>query len=73
MDVGQMNTYLNYFKDEVNIEDDNPPIGIILSADKNHKLVKYALGGISNKMFISKYQLYLPTEAELKKEIDLLK
>ena len=59
-DVGQMNMYLNYFKTEENIEDDNEPIGIILSAEKEHISVQYALGGISNKLFVSKYQLYLP-------------
>ncbi|HNW97204.1 MAG TPA: PDDEXK nuclease domain-containing protein [Bacteroidales bacterium] len=59
-DIGQMNLYLNYFKVEENIEGDNEPIGIILSADKDDVLVEYAMGSISNKIFVSKYQLYLP-------------
>jgi len=64
-DVGQMNMYLNYFKAEEMTAGDNNPIGIILSADKDHLLVEYALGGISNKLFISKYKLYLPNKQEL--------
>ena len=54
-DIGQMNLYLNYFKSEENTEGDNPPIGIVLSADKNDILVEYATGGISNNIFVSKY------------------
>ena len=46
-DVGQMNLYLNYFKKEEMVEDDNEPIGIVLGAKKDHVLVEYALGGIS--------------------------
>ena len=60
IDIGQMNLYLNYFKVEENVEGDNEPIGIILSADKDDVLVEYAMGSISNKIFVSKYQLYLP-------------
>ena len=71
-DVGQMNMYLNYFKTEENIEDDNDPIGIILSAEKEHISVEYALGGISNQLFVSKYQLYLPKKEELEKEVKRL-
>lgn len=54
-DIGQMNLYLNYFKKEEMSEDDNEPVGIILGAQKDHVLVEYALGGISNKLFASKY------------------
>ena len=68
-DVGQMNMYLNYFKTEENTDDDNEPIGIILSAEKEHISVQYALGGISNKLFVSKYQLYLPKKEELEEEV----
>lgn len=68
-DIGQMNMYLNCFKEEENSPADNEPIGIILSAEKDHFLVKYALGGISNKLFISKYQLYLPDKNELEKKL----
>lgn len=64
-DVGQMNLYLNYFKTEENVEGDNEPIGIILSAEKDEVLVEFATGGISNKIFVSKYQLYLPDKKQL--------
>ncbi|MCW3090104.1 MAG: hypothetical protein JWP81_1173 [Ferruginibacter sp.] len=64
-----MNLYLNYFKAEENVENDNEPIGIILSADKDEILVEYAMGGISNKIFISKYQLYLPNKKQLQRKV----
>ncbi|MFA7717572.1 MAG: PDDEXK nuclease domain-containing protein [Candidatus Absconditabacterales bacterium] len=69
-DIGQMNMYLNYFKKEEMIAGDNEPIGIILSADKENTLVEYALGGITNQLFVSKYQLYLPNKKELQEKID---
>lgn len=59
-DIGQMNLYLNYFKKEEMHEGDNEPIGIVLGAKKDNVLVEYALGGISNKLFASKYSLSLP-------------
>lgn len=68
-DIGQMNMYLNYFQKEENTEGDNPPIGIILTADKNHILVEYATGGITNKLFVSKYQTYLPNKKELEQKV----
>ncbi len=68
-DIGQMNLYLNYFKTEENVEGDAEPIGIILSADKDEVLVEYATGGISNKIFVSKYQLYLPDKKQLEKQL----
>lgn len=68
-DIGQMNMYLNYFKAEENAADDNDPIGIIIAADKHEFLVKYATGGISNKIFISKYQLHLPNQKELEAKV----
>ncbi|MBI2135534.1 DUF1016 domain-containing protein [Candidatus Woesearchaeota archaeon] len=69
LDIGQMNLYLNYFKDEEMHKEDNEPIGIILAADKNNLLVKYALGSISNKMFVSKYKLYLPDKKMLEDQL----
>ena len=68
-DIGQMNMYLNYFKIEENTEGDNPPIGIVLGANKNDILVEYAIGGISNKIFVSKYQLYLPDRRVLEEKV----
>lgn len=68
-DIGQMNMYLNYFAKEENSSDDNPPIGIILGACKDEVKIEYALGGISNKLFVSKYQLYLPKKGELEQQV----
>jgi predicted nuclease of restriction endonuclease-like (RecB) superfamily len=68
-DAGQMNLYLNYYKDNELSEGDNDPIGIILCANKNEQLVKYATGGLSQKVFVSKYLINLPKEEELKKII----
>lgn len=65
-DVGQMNYYLNYLKDNEMSEGDNPPIGIILCSEKGASTVKYATGSIDNQMFISQYLVALPTEEELK-------
>lgn len=68
-DAGQMNMYLNYFREEEMSAGDTPPIGIILCADKNESLVKYATGGLSKKIFVGKYLVALPSESELKRLI----
>lgn len=64
-DVGQMNLYLNYYKDQESYPGDNPPIGIILCAGKREALVKYATSGMENKLFVSEYMTNLPSEASL--------
>ncbi len=64
-DSGQMTMYLNYFTDNEMTEGDNPPVGIILCAQKNESLVKYATGNLSQQIFVSKYLLNLPNEEEL--------
>ena len=69
-DAGQMNVYLNYFKENEMSENDNPPIGIILCSQKDNALVHYATGGMSQEVFVSKYKLQLPSEAELKALIE---
>lgn len=71
-DIGQMNMYLNYFRKEENVEGDNEPVGIILSKDKDEVLVEYATGGISNKLFVSKYQTYLPDKKILRARLKAL-
>lgn len=71
-DIGQMNLYLNYFKEEENTVDDNPPIGIVLAADKDQILVDYATGSISNQLFVSKYLMYIPDKKQLEKELRFL-
>jgi predicted nuclease of restriction endonuclease-like (RecB) superfamily len=65
-DIGQMNMYLGYFEKEENTEGDNPPIGIVLAREKDEILVEYAMHNISSRLFVSKYQLYLPDKEELK-------
>lgn len=70
--IGQMNLYLNYFKEEENAHDDNPPVGIVLGADKDEILVNYATGSISNQLFVSKYQLYIPNKKILEEELRFL-
>ena len=66
-DIGQMNMYMGYFAIEENMPDDNPPIGIILSKNKDELLVEYATYGMDSNLFVSKYELYLPNRKELEK------
>ena len=68
-DIGQMNLYLNYFKHEVCTEGDNEPFGIVLGAEKDKLTVQYALEGITNQLFVSRYQLYLPDREALSREV----
>lgn len=67
--AGQLNMYLNYYATEVNDEGDNPPIGIILCTDKDSLTAEYALGGLSNQIFASKYTLCLPNKEQLIAEV----
>ena len=69
-DIGQMNMYMGYFENEENTPGDNPPIGIVLAREKDELLVKYAMNNVSSKLFVSKYQLYLPNREELKALIE---
>lgn len=68
--VGQINMYLNYYKTEVNDDTDNEPIGIILCTDKDSIQAEYALGSLSNKIFASKYTLYIPDREELEEQVE---
>lgn len=68
-DIGQMNLYMGYFANEENIEGDNPPIGIILTRNKDELLVEYATYQMNSQLFVQKYQLYLPNEEELRREL----
>lgn len=70
-DIGQMQMYVNYYTRELMNEGDNPPIGIVLCADKSDAIVKYTLPENNNQIFASKYFTYLPTEDELKRELRL--
>lgn len=68
-DIGQMDFYVRYFEQEEKASDDNPTIGLILCSDKNEAIVKYTLLEESRQIFASRYKLYLPTEAELQREL----
>lgn len=67
-DIGQMNFYLNYYREEMNTEGDTEPIGIVLGAYQDKLVMQYALQGISNQVFVSHYQLYLPQREQLEAE-----
>ena len=69
-DLGQMMMYVNYYSREMMNEGDNPPIGILLCSDKSESVVKYTLSEENTQIFASKYKLYLPTEEELRNEIE---
>jgi len=69
-DLGQLQLYVNYYDRERRTEGDHPTLGLILCADKNDAVVQYTLGEDQRKqIFTSRYKLHLPTEAELKAEI----
>ncbi len=72
--IGQMNMYVNYYANEVNDEGDEKPIGIILCADTAEIVAEYALGGLENQIFASKYVYYIPNKDELIKQVqDVIK
>ena len=68
--AGQINMYLNYYASEVNDPDDNPPIGIILCTEKDSVTAEYALGGLSNNIFASRYVLYMPNKEQLIAQVE---
>ncbi|MBM4341107.1 MAG: DUF1016 domain-containing protein [Deltaproteobacteria bacterium] len=68
--LGQINTYVSYYRTHEMTEGDQPPIGILLCTGKNHALVEYALAGMDNRLFVSKYQLELPKPEELQRYIE---
>ena len=69
-DIGQMDMYVRMYEDLYKIEGDNPTIGIILCSEKTEAVVKYSVLSESQQLFASKYLLYLPSEAELKTELE---
>lgn len=69
-DIGQMNLYLGYFASEENAEGDQPPVGIILSRQKDELLVEYATYGMNSQLFVQQYQLYLPDREVLRAELE---
>jgi len=69
-DIGQIDFYVRYFDDQIKLPDDNPTLGIILCAEKNETMAKYSVLSDKDNLLASKYMLYLPTEEELKKELE---
>ena len=69
-DIGQIDFYVKYFEENIKTEGDNPTIGIVLCSEKNETMVKYSVLNENDHLYASKYKLYMPTEEELKKEIE---
>lgn len=70
-DLGQMQMYVNYYTRELMNEGDNPPIGIVLCADKSDAIVKYTLPEDNRQVFAAKYMTCIPSEEEFKRELNL--
>lgn len=68
--IGQLNTYVSWYRQHMMSEGDNPPIGILLCTDKNHALAEYALAGMDNQLFVSKYLLELPEKKTMQAFIE---
>lgn len=68
--VGQLNTYVSWYRQHMMTEGDNPPVGILLCTRKDHALVEYALAGMDNRMFVSRYQLELPRKEDMQRFLD---
>ncbi len=68
--LGQLNTYINWYRKNMMSDGDNFPIGILLCTQKDHTLVEYALAGMDNRLFVSKYQLELPKKDEMERFLE---
>ncbi len=64
-DLGQLNSYVGYYKKNEMADGDNPPVGILLCTDKGSEMVEYALSGMDNQLFVSTYMLHLPDKKKL--------
>jgi predicted nuclease of restriction endonuclease-like (RecB) superfamily len=65
--LGQINTYVTWYRQHMMAEGDNPPVGLLLCTGKDHALVQYAIAGMDNRLFVSKYAVELPSREELEK------
>lgn len=63
--LGQLNAYVSYYQQHEMSEGDQPPVGILLCTAKNHELVEFALAGMANQLFVSRYQVQLPDKAQM--------
>ncbi len=68
--IGQLNTYVSWYRKNMMQEEDNNPIGILLCAKKDNALIEYALAGMDNNLFVSRYQLELPSKEEMKRFLE---
>lgn len=69
-DVGQMDMYVRMYDELVRGEGDNPTIGIVLCSETDEDIARYSVLHDNNQLFASKYMLYMPTEEELRNEIE---
>lgn len=69
--IGQLNTCVSWYNGNVRTETDNSPVGILLCTEKDHALVEYALAGMDNALFVSKYQLELPSKEFLQQQLEV--
>ncbi|HEX3128219.1 MAG TPA: PDDEXK nuclease domain-containing protein [Thermoanaerobaculia bacterium] len=69
--LGQLNTYVNWFRKHEMADGDNPPVGLLLCTRKNHALIEYALAGMDSRLFVSRYQVELPKKEELKQFLEM--
>ncbi len=69
--MGQLNTYVSWYKRNVMTAGDNPPVGILLCTRKDRTLVEYALADLDNRLFVSKYQLELPSREEIQRFLEV--
>ena len=68
--LGQLNTYVSWYRKHAMAADDNPPVGILLCTHKNHAMMEYALAGMDNRLFVKKYQLELPKKEDIRKFLE---
>ena len=68
--IGQLNTYVNWYGKHMRGKGDNPPIGILLCTRKDQALMEYALAGMDNRLFVSRYQLELPKKEEMQRFLE---
>ncbi len=68
--LGQLNTYATWYRKHMMAEGDSPPIGVLLCTQKDHALVQYAPAGMDSRLFVSKYQLELPSKEDLQRFLE---
>ncbi len=68
--LGQLNTYVTWYRKHMMADGDNPPIGLLLCTQKDHALVEYAVAAIDSRLFVSKYQLELPSKEDLQRFLE---